>query len=115
MEKDIELIEMIIQKYKPEGIYKLLLDIEPTSGRVQYYINPQYIIDKDDSHDYMDIEWKGDINWRTKGDRVYDKFEKNMINFIKRVTNIDVYFRGRGVTEKEYWLHTKDRNQSPNF
>lgn len=108
---NIELIEMIIQKYKPEGVYKLLLDIQPTSGgRIQYYIEPQYIIDKNDPHEYIKLIDKDATTWRTKGDPVYQNFEENMIKFIKRVTNIDVYFKGRGVTEKSYWESKNNKN-----
>jgi len=113
MEKDknIKIIEQSFQKYKPEGVHTLLLKIEKSYGNYEYYVSPQYIIDKDDDFRLMKIIWKDKdfINYETKGDQVFDKFERYVMDFLKTYTGINVYVRGRGVTEKSYWesMHGK--------
>ena len=113
MEKDsnIKIIEQSFQKYKPEGVDTLLLKIEKSYGNYDYYVSPQYIIDKDDDFDLMKIIWKDKdfINYETKGDQVFNKFERYVMDFLKTYTGIKVYVRGRGVTEKTYWesMHGK--------
>lgn len=109
--ENIELINDFIQTYKPNGVDILELNIEPTSGRYEYYIKPQYIIDKEDQdgYDLMTITWKDKrkTDWYTKGDIVFGEFEKKMSELIRKYFEIDVYFKGRGVTEKNYWLSQK--------
>ena len=114
---DIETIERVFQMKKPEGVDTLELKIEPTSGKYEYYVSPQYIIDKNDEFDLMKIIWKGEnrMDWETKGDRVFQKFEKEVTEFIKRYTGLNIYVQGRGVTEKEYWLSQKESNRFPDF
>ena len=109
MDKNINIIEKIFQKHKPEGVDTILLEIEPTlSGGYDYYVSPQYIIDKDNEKgfDLMIIVWrdKQKTDWYTKGDIVFNNFEIQMIKFIEQFAKIKIYVRNRGVTEKEYWL-----------
>jgi wyosine [tRNA(Phe)-imidazoG37] synthetase (radical SAM superfamily) len=110
-DENIELINDFIQTYKPDGVDILELDIVPTSGRYEYYIKPQYIIDKDNhvGYDLMTIIWKDKkkTDWHTKGDIVFGEFEKKMSELIGKYFEIDVYFKGRGVTEKSYWSSQK--------
>lgn len=117
IEKDIRIIKSILDKHKPEGVDMMEFDIEPTEGRYEYYIKPQYIIDKNDGDDLMKIIWKSDneMDWETKGDQIFQQFEKDMVKFIRDFTGLYVYFRGRGVTEKEYWLSQQNQNKFPNF
>jgi len=102
MNKDtyIKIIEQLFQKYKPEGVHTLLLKIEKTDGNYDYYVYPQYIIDKDNDFNLMKVIWKNDYNYKTKGDQVFKKFEKYVMDFLKTYAGIKVYVRGRGVTEK---------------
>lgn len=117
MDRDISIINKIFQQFKPDGVDILLLKIEPTSGGYQYYVSPQYIIDKDNEKgfDLMTIVWrdKQKTDWYTKGDIVFKEFEKDMMETIKKLTGIDLYVRNRGVTEKNYWLSLKSSNDFP--
>lgn len=109
IKKEIEIIDKIFQMNKPEGVDTLELKIEPSSGRYEYYVNPQYVIDQNDGFDLMKIIWKSDnrMDWETKGDQVFGKFENEMVDFIKKYVGLNIFVRGRGVTEKEYWLSQK--------
>jgi hypothetical protein len=116
-EKHIELINKIFQMNKPEGVDTLELKIEPSNGRYDYRVSPQYVIDQKDGFDLMKILWKSNdrMNWETKGDRVFNEFENKVIEFVKKYVGLNIYVSGRGVTEKEYWLSQKDSNRFPNF
>lgn len=109
--RDISAINKIFQQFKPDGVDILLLKIQPTSGKYQYYVLPQYIIDKEDEKgfDFMTIVWKDKekTHWYTEGDVVFKEFEKDMMGTIKKLTGIDLYVKNRGVTEKNYWLSQK--------
>lgn len=109
VQKKIEIIDMIFQQNKPEGVDILELKIEPSSGSYDYYVKPQYVIDKNDGFDLMKIIWKSDnrMDWETKGDRVFKNFENEMVHFIKKYTGLSVFVIGRSVTEKGYWLSQK--------
>lgn len=110
--ENIDIINDFIQTFKPKGVDILELDIEPTTGKYEYYIKPQYIIDKENEagYDLMTIIWKdkNKTDWYTKGDIVFREFEKKMSELIPKYFEIDVYFKGRGVTEKNYWLSQKE-------
>lgn len=115
-EKNIELIDQIFQMNKPKGVDTLELRVKPSSGRFEYVITPQYVIDKNDDFDLMKIIWKNNrMDYETKGDRVFKRFENDVVEFIKRYLGIDVIVSGRGVTEKEYWLSQKKSNRFPEF
>lgn len=116
-EKHIELINKIFQMNKPEGVDTLELKIEPSDGRYDYRVSPQYVIDQKDGFDLMKILWKSNdrMNWETKGDRVFNEFENKVIEFVKKYVSLNIYVSGRGVTEKEYWLSQKGSNRFPNF
>jgi len=109
-EKHIELINKIFQMNKPEGVDTLELKIEPSNGRYDYRVSPQYVIDQKDGFDLIKILWKSNdrMNWETKGDRVFNEFENKVIEFVKKYVGLNIYVSGRGVTEKEYWLSQKD-------
>jgi len=116
-EKHIELINKIFQMNKPEGVDTLELKIEPSNGRYDYRVSPQYVIDQKDGFDLIKILWKSNdrMNWETKGDRVFNEFENKVIEFVKKYVGLNIYVSGRGVTEKEYWLSQKESNRFPNF
>jgi hypothetical protein len=116
-EKHIELINKIFQMNKPEGVDTLELKIEPSYERNEYMVSPQYIIDKKDGFELMKIIWKSNnpMDWETKGDRIFEEFEIKVVDFIKKYVGLKIYVKGRGVTEKEYWLSQKESNRFPNF
>jgi len=109
--ENIEVINDFIQTYKPKGVDILELDIKPTSGRFEYYINPHYIIDyeNEEGSNLMNIIWNDEnkTGWHTSGEIVFNNFEKEMVKLIHRYFEINIYFRGRSITEKKYWLFQK--------
>lgn len=100
-----KLINDIIQKNKPKNVDKIILDIEFVDGdRYGYRIKPHYVLDKDS--ELMNIIWKDKkkTDYVMVADSILSKFEQDMVKFIQMYTGVKVYFSGRGVTEKEYWL-----------
>jgi hypothetical protein len=96
----------------PDGVYRLFLDIKKneSGGRYDYYIEPRYILDRNDEHGLIKVITKSSFsnNFETKGDRVFDVYEKNMEKLIKSYLGVKVYVKGRGVTEKSYWESMQD-------
>jgi len=98
-----EIIEKAFKMYKPEGVDEVHLKIEPFGyDKDVYFVTPQYIIDKDTGSDLMTVTYHG-VRFETKGDKVFDRYEKYVKDFIGKYTGFDIQLRGRGVTEKEYW------------
>lgn len=117
-ENIISLIEKTIKSNKPDGVYSIELEITPShhdsnTGKTRYKINPQYIIDPNDKFDLMRIERSktNPSHWWTKGDAVFSHFQQEMMEVLKNYMGIDVWFSGRGVTNKDYWEEEKERNK----
>lgn len=94
----------------PDGVYRLFLDIKKneSGGKYDYYIQPRYILDKNDEHGLIKVITKS-LYFETKGDRIFDLYEKNMEKLIKSYLGVKVYVKGRSVTEKSYWESMQDR------
>ena len=107
------LINDIIQKNKPKNVYKIILKIEFVDDRYGYRINPQYILERDSK--LMDIVWidKKKKSWTTLAEKVLTNFEEDMCLFLGRYVNTKIYFSGRGIMEKEYWLKNYSNNINP--
>ena len=97
-------INDIFQENLPDGVYRLFLDIKKneSGGKYDYYIQPRYILDKNDEHGLIKVITKSSY-FETKGDRIFDLYEKNMEKLIKSYLGVKVYVKGRSVTEKSYW------------
>lgn len=103
-------INDIFQENLPDGVYKLFLDIKKneSGGKYDYYIQPRYILDKNDEHGLIKVITKSSY-FETKGDRIFDLYEKNMEKLIKSYLGVKVYVKGRSVTEKSYWESMMDK------
>ena len=103
-------INDIFQENLPDGVYKLFLDIKKNESgeKYDYYIQPRYILDKNDEHGLIKVITKSSY-FETKGDRIFDLYEKNMEKLIKSYLGVKVYVKGRGVTEKSYWESMMDK------
>lgn len=77
----------------------------------------KYFLNREHAMKMMDIGFNEPclMYWDNKGDQVFNKFEKKMVDFTNRYTGLSIYVRGRGVTEKGYWLSQKESNRFPKF
>lgn len=104
------IIEDYIEETKPDGVYKIIPTITNSGGESYVLkINLQFIVYADSG--LLDIKWKNKqkTDWDLKGEPVFEKYQRDLVDFISKYLGTKSFTTGRGVTEKNYWLDRKSK------
>lgn len=104
------IIEDYIEDTKPDGVYKIIPTITDIGSKSYgLKINLQFIVDADSG--LLDIKWKDKkkTQWDLTGEPVFEKYQRDLVDFISKYLSTKSFTSGRGVTEKNYWLDRKSK------